>query len=63
LIQGLLILGFLLALWQIVSSIRGLPRGVEQRESMRRAASMTETTDSIPHVPGRAKTQSGAISR
>jgi hypothetical protein len=62
-IQGLVVAGFLLAIWQMLSFIRSLPRGTAQCEPMRPKASVTETADSFPsHLPNRAEAQSSAVS-
>jgi hypothetical protein len=63
-IQGLLVVGFLLALWQMISSIRSRPRGAAQGEPTHPTALVTQTADSVPSQrPNRAKTQSSAVSR
>jgi hypothetical protein len=63
-IQGLLVVGFLLALWRMAASIRSLPRCAAQGEPTLPTASVTETADSIPtRLPNRAKSRSSPVSR
>jgi 4-amino-4-deoxy-L-arabinose transferase-like glycosyltransferase len=61
-IQGLLVVGFLLAMWRMVSYVRSLDRGAVEHEPRGAKTPVMGTADSITSQPNGATKQAEAVS-